>query len=83
MKSATINQPPSGQANIFSLFFTHPCTSLSQTPRSASREKPLELLELDLPGPVRVDLVDQVLDVDREPEVVLDDLQTSVCVLED
>lgn len=39
-----------------------------------SGEEGLELGELDLARPVRVDLVDEVFDVDRQPKVVLDDL---------
>lgn len=39
-----------------------------------SGEEGLELGELDLARPVRVNLVDEVFDVDRQPEVVLDDL---------
>jgi hypothetical protein len=40
-----------------------------------SGQQPLELLELDLPRTVRIDLVDQLLNVDREAKVVLDDLR--------
>lgn len=36
----------------------------------------LELLVFDLPAAVGVDLVDQLLDVDRQAEVLLDDLHT-------
>lgn len=39
-----------------------------------SGEEGLELGELDLARPVRVNLVDQIFDVYRQPKVVLDDL---------